>query len=155
MEFSNPANHYHLRVPSDWDRKQKAGADVLFEDPADRSTSVGITVNPVRVSSIDAFGDLSLVGNRLLEAENKKESTLSTSMLQQAVRKGEGGATLYFYEYDLDSTRGRRRIMNTVTIVNSQLYIVNATLKCKDSSDDSTLRTIGTLRQISDSFDVM
>lgn len=32
------------------------------------------------------------------------------------------------YEYDLDSTRGRKRIFNTVTIVNSKLYILNGKL---------------------------
>lgn len=37
-----------------------------------RSTSVGVTVNPVRVDRIEAFGTLDLVGQRLLEAERKK-----------------------------------------------------------------------------------
>jgi hypothetical protein len=49
-----------------------AGADVLFEDPARRSTSVGVTVSPVRVASIEQFGDLQAVGKRLLDAERKK-----------------------------------------------------------------------------------
>lgn len=30
--------------------------------------------------------------------------------------QGSNGATLYDYEYDLDSTRGKKRIFNTVTI---------------------------------------
>jgi hypothetical protein len=45
---------------------------VLFEDPERRSTSVGVTVSPVRVASIDQFGDLQAVGQRLLQAEQKK-----------------------------------------------------------------------------------
>jgi len=49
-----------------------AGADVLFEDPGRRSTSVGVTVSPVRVASIEQFGDLEAVGQRLLDAERKK-----------------------------------------------------------------------------------
>jgi len=49
-----------------------SGADVLFEDPERRSTSVGVTVSPVRVANIGQFGDLTAVGQRLLEAEQKK-----------------------------------------------------------------------------------
>lgn len=45
---------------------------MLFEDPDRRSTSVGVTVSPVRVPSIDRFGDLAAVGQRLLETERKK-----------------------------------------------------------------------------------
>ena len=36
----------------------QAGADALFEDPDRRSTSLGVTVNPVRVPDIAGFGTL-------------------------------------------------------------------------------------------------
>ena len=45
---------------------------MLFEDPARRSTSLGVTVNPVRVPDIGSFGTLEAVGEKLLEAERKK-----------------------------------------------------------------------------------
>lgn len=45
---------------------------MLFEDPNRRSTSVGITVSPVRVVNIQQFGTLEDVGRKLLEAEKKK-----------------------------------------------------------------------------------
>lgn len=47
---------------------------MLFEDPGRRSSSVGVTVSPVRVASIEQFGDLEAVGKRLLDAERKKVS---------------------------------------------------------------------------------
>jgi hypothetical protein len=50
------------------------GADVLFEDPGRRSTSVGVTVSPVRVASLEQFGDLGRVGAALLDSEGKKVS---------------------------------------------------------------------------------
>lgn len=46
----------------------KMGADVLFRDPAVKSTSVGVTVYPVTISSLEEFGDLEAVGRRLLDA---------------------------------------------------------------------------------------
>ena len=50
----------------------QAGAEVLFEDPEERSTSVGITIYPVRVASLEQFGRLEDVGERLLQAEMGK-----------------------------------------------------------------------------------
>eukprot|EP00879_Flechtneria_rotunda_P019291 GHRR01020260.1.p1 GENE.GHRR01020260.1~~GHRR01020260.1.p1 ORF type:complete len:172 (+),score=54.67 GHRR01020260.1:133-648(+) len=70
--FGNAQQQYRLSIPSSWEKKDKAGADVLFEDPSRRSTSVGVTVSPVRVASIEKFGDLQVVGQRLLNAEQNK-----------------------------------------------------------------------------------
>lgn len=50
----------------------KAGADVLFVDPQRKSSTLGVTVSPVRVDSLDAFGDLDTVASRLLQAERAK-----------------------------------------------------------------------------------
>ena len=37
---------------------------------------------------------------------------------------------MYDFQYELESTRGRKRIANCVTIVNSKLYIVNGNVSC-------------------------
>ena len=50
----------------------KSGADVLFLDPARKSTTVGVTVSPVRITSLESFGDVAAVGKRLLDAERAK-----------------------------------------------------------------------------------
>ena len=50
----------------------KAGADVLFEDPVRKSSTLGVTVNPIRMDSLEAFGDLDAVASRLLQAEKAK-----------------------------------------------------------------------------------
>ncbi len=73
-EFSNTKQQYRLDIPAVWDAKGKAGADALFEDPAKRSTSVGVTVNPVKVKSIEDFGGLDEVVGKLLAAERAKAS---------------------------------------------------------------------------------
>jgi len=131
---------------------------VLFEDPARRSTSVGVTVNPVRVRQIQDFGSLQQVGDKLLEAERAKESTKSAALLSQSQRELPSGATLYDYEYDLDSTRGRKRILNTVTIFNGQLYILNAAYKCEKGDEgcnsEAAVATVALLREVAASFAV-
>lgn len=45
---------------------------MLYEDPSQRSTSLGVTVNNVRVASILDFGTLEAVGEKLLTAEKNK-----------------------------------------------------------------------------------
>lgn len=60
-------------------------------------------------------------------------------MVRKAARTGPSGATFYDYEYALDSTRGRKQILNTVTIAGSRLYILNANYKCdKAASAESS-----------------
>ncbi|GAX74401.1 hypothetical protein CEUSTIGMA_g1849.t1 [Chlamydomonas eustigma] len=184
--YINSAQGYRVSVPMSWEKIEKAGADVLFEDPDRRSTSLGVTVNPVRVSDITKFGSLEVVGEKLLEAERKKESTMSVSLISQSSRQSSGpattgldiklessnkvaeksyvdqsggGALFYEYQYDLDSTRGRKIIFNTVTIFRSNLYILNAAFKCdKDDASCNGSRAMSTtalLRDLSSSFDVI
>ena len=53
-----PCRPSHLLLPS---HTLQAGADALFEDPDRRSTSLGVTVNPVRVPDIAGFGTLQVM----------------------------------------------------------------------------------------------
>jgi hypothetical protein len=50
-----------------------------------------------------------------------QESTLEAALLSSSSRSGAGGALLYDYEYSLGSTRGLKRILNTVTITGEAL----------------------------------
>ena len=59
-----------------------------------------------------------------------QESTLDVQLLSSGERTGAAGARLYCYEYELDSTRGRKRVLDAVTIFSSRLYILSATAKC-------------------------
>lgn len=83
----------------------------------------------VRIASLADFGALDQVGERLLGAERAKESTLSVAMVEAEERDAAAGP-LYDFCYELESTRGRKLVFSTVTIVGGQLYIANATLGC-------------------------
>ncbi|KAK9828676.1 hypothetical protein WJX72_001487 [[Myrmecia] bisecta] len=132
-EYISSSQGYHFRYPAAWEQTSKAGADVLIENPGRKSTTVGVTVLPVRIASLDKFGDVALVGERLLGAERAKESTKSVTMLHQSSRQSASGLLLYDFEYELDSTRGRKRILSTVAVVNKKLYILNGNYKCEES----------------------
>lgn len=53
----------------------KTGADVLFVEPRSKAADVGVTVSPIRIRSLEQFGDLAAVGDRLLAAERSKVGT--------------------------------------------------------------------------------
>ena len=134
ITYENTKQGYRLIVPSSFERIDKAGADVLFEDPSKRSTSIGVTCNPVRIKSLEAFGSLGEIGARLIETEVKKESTHSINLLSKNIRaSATSGALLYEYDYVIDSTRGKKRVLNVVSIFDYKLYIFNGSIKCEKS----------------------
>lgn len=68
----HPYTRYRLQRPAAWENISKAGADALFRDPADKATSVGVTVAPTRLTSLPQFGSVEEVGEKLLVAERAK-----------------------------------------------------------------------------------
>ena len=70
----NSRQGYRLDRPSTWEQSGKAGADVLFADPANKSTTIGVTVNPIKIASLEQFGDVETVRKRLIATEKQKVS---------------------------------------------------------------------------------
>lgn len=77
--------------------------------------------------------------------------------MRQSARKGAAsGVTVYDYEYELDSTRGRKRILSTVAIANRKLYIVNGTAKCDgEVCSGAAADAAALMRRAADSFDTV
>lgn len=44
-------------------------------EPSGKAGDIGVTVSPVRIKSLEQFGDLKAVGDRLLAAETSKVHT--------------------------------------------------------------------------------
>mmetsp|Transcript_4517 Transcript_4517/g.12607 ORF Transcript_4517/g.12607 Transcript_4517/m.12607 type:complete len:271 (+) Transcript_4517:89-901(+) len=153
--YQDKKNKFSLAIPASFEKKDKAGATALFEDPERRSTQVGVTVNPVRIASLTAFGSLQVVGENLLNAERAKESTLECTLLYQQSRTDGSGVVYYEYGYELNSTRGRKNVQTSVTIQDSVLYIINATVKCSKETCNGFEDTIAALREVTSSFAVL
>ncbi|KAL4519929.1 hypothetical protein Ndes2526B_g01515 [Nannochloris sp. 'desiccata'] len=128
--YANPAQNYSFQRPESWEQVEKAGADVLFRDPIKKSSTLGMTVLPVMVPTLDTFGSLEVVAEKLVAAEKAKESTLSVKMLSQQQRETPLASAVYDFVYEVDSTRGRKQIVNCVAIVRSKLYILNGNVSC-------------------------
>lgn len=153
LQFASADQGYSLSYPAGWERVDKPGADLLLRDPARKTTTTGVTVLPVRINSLPEFGDLPAVGERLLQAERAKDSTLSVAMVEQTQRDSPAGP-LYDFQYELESTRGRKRILSSVTIAGGKLYILNATAACSKESCGEVEGAVGVLRGVARSFAV-
>ena len=155
VRYISESQGYSLTHPASWEEQSKAGADVLFRDPDSKGTTLGVTVFPVTVRELDKFGTIGEVGEKLLGAERAKESTLGVEMLTQEQRSTEFG-TVYDFVYELESTRGRKRIVNTVAIVNSKLYIVNGVVGCgKEACGIGQDASVEVLQQAAKSLEII
>jgi PsbP len=82
-----------------------------------------------------------------------QESTLGVELLQQLTKTDSTGTKLYEFEYELNSTRGRKQILNVVTISDATLYIVNGQHKCgKDACSQEDAAAMKLLRKSANTF---
>lgn len=54
---------------------EKAGAMLYFMDPDQRSSTIGVVVNPVKIDSLADFATLDEIALKLITAERNKVTT--------------------------------------------------------------------------------
>jgi hypothetical protein len=69
-----------------------------------------------------------------------QESTLSVEVLSSRERRAASGATLYEIDYLLDSSRGKKRVINAVCIDAATLYIYALQFKARAGGAGSGMR---------------
>ena len=84
-----------------------------------------------------------------------QESTKGVMLISESSRKGKKGTLIYDIEYELDSTRGRKRILSTVAIAQKKLFIVNGNMKCDPAGCNEDSTDLAVLRQVAGTFDVI
>lgn len=65
-----------------------------------------------------------------------QESTERADLLTSSSRRGDNGTLIYTYDYKIDTTRGKKRIISTVAIAGQKLFILNGTVKCSKAGLD-------------------
>ncbi len=88
-----------------------------------------------------------------------QESTESVELVSSSSRRGEKGTLIYTYDYILDTTRGKKRIVSTVAVAGQKLYIINGTIKCSKSGLDCSPvggpDIVASVQAASQSFDIV
>ena len=79
-------------------------------------------------------------------------------MLSKAQRRGSNGTLIYTYDYRIDTTRGRKRIISTVAVAKQKLYILNGTIKCRAAGSECEpvggADAVAAIQAAAQSFDV-
>ena len=159
-EYEDASNNFHLSYPKRWSLEKKAGATALFKNPDVKYASIGVTVTPVRIDSLKEFGSLEDIGQKLVQAESQKQTTVpgGTFMERQSERESvDTKTTFYEYEYRLITTHGNKRVYNYVGVRDRTLFIVNAqAYEIEDGGEgEADLRTRALYREVGRSFDVL
>ncbi|KAF8079536.1 hypothetical protein N665_1020s0004 [Sinapis alba] len=153
QRYTDPKDGFTLLVPSSWIKVEKAGANVLFEEPDKRSNNIGVVVSPVRIKSLQDFGSPQFVADKLINAEKRKESTNEAEVVSVGERSGQGQGQVYEFEYKIDSTRGGiKRVFSAAFVSSKKLYLLNVVHSDNPETPlDSSTRLL--LEQVLHSFD--
>ncbi|ESQ51343.1 hypothetical protein EUTSA_v10017176mg [Eutrema salsugineum] len=153
QRYTDSKDGFTLLVPSSWIKVEKAGANVLFEEPEKRSNNIGVVVSPVRIKSLEDFGTPQFVADKLINAEKRKESTNEAEVVSVGERSGQG--QVYEFEYKIDSTRGGiKRVFSAAFVSSKKLYLLNVVHSDNPENPlDSSTRML--LEQVLHSFDAL
>ena len=115
------------------------------------------------VSSLDEFGSLDTVTDRVLSTEANKDGFYSIKLIEKSssmkrnVHDGDTnddkGVVFYTIDYEVSTSRGDKRIISSVAIHNKKLYIFNITAKpVKYASEEQWSDEQQKLKLMADSF---
>lgn len=154
--FADAKNMFRLEYPAAMEVVNKAGATLLLRDPAAKYSTIGVTVSPVKISSLSEFGSVHEIGEKLLSAEAAKESTVpgGVTLISEGIRTGSASnTTFYDYDYRLITTHGNKRVLNSVAVENNMLYIMNA--QVREKAGDTTPDDLEAERSRTDAYRII
>lgn len=109
--------------------------EINFSPPDVRGYTLGITVDPVRISKIQEFGTPEEVAARVVTAEVNRDGVFKVTLAKDPTEDTSGDTTCYDIEYISDGKRGTKRFATRIYITGGFLYVL--TLQSKESEYDS------------------
>jgi hypothetical protein len=106
---------YRVSYPDDWTDASKPVRthlhELLLSSPQGSGVKLGITVDPVKIESLEAFGTLDEVTARVLAVEEGRDGVKSVTLRSNSAEAGNvdtGTPSYYTIEYATISTRGTK-----------------------------------------------
>lgn len=133
--------HYSVKLPSSWsepsNKPLKTHLDeVNFANNA--GSNIGITVDPVRISSLKQFGTPAEVAARVVTAEVNRDGVFEVTLETDPMELPDGS---YVLQYLSQGKRGNKRNLVKIFIADQKLYVLTAQVK-QDAYDQDTEKTI-------------
>jgi len=143
QEYKSEKFGYSLTFPNDWKAGNKPVRTHLDEINIKGSggSELGVSVDPVKIDSLEAFGTAKEVAKKVLGAEKARDGVTTAKML--AYKKEQiDGKTYYIIEYESETSRGDKHFIAKVAIEDKKLYVLTAQAKQgKFAEDEQKLRT--------------
>eukprot|EP00468_Gymnochlora_sp_CCMP2014_P009780 CAMPEP_0167763346 /NCGR_PEP_ID=MMETSP0110_2-20121227/13310_1 /TAXON_ID=629695 /ORGANISM="Gymnochlora sp., Strain CCMP2014" /LENGTH=155 /DNA_ID=CAMNT_0007650397 /DNA_START=272 /DNA_END=739 /DNA_ORIENTATION=- len=135
-KYSSIDGKYSFSYPSEFKRSPKLvqthKEEVFFRSTTRKKYNLGLTVDPVTISSLDEFGPVEDIANSVIKLEKDKEGVLATEM-KEAIAKEIGGRKAYFIDYVSNSTRGNIRYLSSLVVDGQKnLYVFTMQTKIDD-----------------------
>ena len=113
--------------------------EINFAPPDVRGYTLGITVDPVRISSIKQFGTPEEVAARVVTAEVNRDGVFEVTLAKDPKEDVASGGGGYDIEYISDGKRGRKRFVTRIDVRGGFLYVL--TVQSKESEYDAIRET--------------
>jgi hypothetical protein len=142
---------YSLQLPETWSQPSNKPLkthldEVNFKNNAG-GINVGITVDPVKISSLQEFGTPPEVAARVVTAEINRDGVFQVTLVDDPVELNDGS---YLLQYSSEGKRGNKRNVCKIFIANQKLYVLTAQAKEELYKDNKEI-----IQSIVDSFSIL
>ena len=126
-ELADAALGFRLAYPADWSAAPKPVKthqyEALLEAPAPRGVKLGLTVDPVKIDSLEQFGTLATVTDRVLTVEEGRDGVTDVK-LRGAAEERPAGTLYYAIVYEVTSSRGKKVYLCRYAIARGRLFVL-------------------------------
>ena len=126
-ELADAALGFRLAYPADWSAAPKPVKthqyEALLEAPAPRGVKLGLTVDPVKIDSLEQFGTLATVTDRVLTVEEGRDGVTDVK-LRGAAEERPAGTLYYAITYEVTSSRGKKVYLCRYAIARGRLFVL-------------------------------
>lgn len=144
---------YRLSYPSGWEPSGKPVKTHLHEAlRAGDGIKVGVTVDPVKIESLEQFGTPEQTAERVLKVEEGRDGVKSVTLRVLRAESAEGAPTYYTIEYATLSSRGKKLFCCKYCIASRRLYVLQVQAKLDEFDADAAVRE--RVRAVAESFRV-
>ena len=151
---------YRVSFPTDWADAPKPVRthlhELLLSSPTGyKGGKLGITVDPVKINSLEEFGNLDEVTKRVLTVEEGRDGVTSVTLRSNAAEAADAAAgkpSYYAIEWATVSSRGTKVYCCKYCIAQKKLYVLQAQANLDAYDNDEGVRSA--LTSIVSSFQV-
>jgi PsbP len=127
--------------------------EVIFKSTSIAGYQIGITIDPVRINSLQQFGTAEEVAAKVVLAEVNRDGVLDVTLMQDAYASPASSnelssSSFYQLNYQSKGTRGTKRFVTKFYVYQQKLYALTAQCKEEDyaSVEKELLQAVDSFR---------